>query len=464
MFTTLVWALRPRQAERVALWASVGLLACSGVQRERYPQTPAALAASAGGELQVASEVSPERSFQAAPSLRRAPFVRAALRQNPSLEAARQAVRAAAAVPAQRKALADPLLEYSFAPLSIGSSDVPYGQTITLKQALPGPKKRALSAGVALADAEAAQHDLAAAQLRVALAASLLFDRYYAVARSLELNAEHSALVQEIKLAAQAQYEAGRASQHDPLQAEIELAHIDHERIRLMARRGVLTAQMNGLLHRPPDAALPPPPSTLELPDVPDTSSAQLSAEALAAHPGLRAQQARIRGRRVQQTLADRAFVPDFSVMTSYSSMWPMREHQWMAGFALNVPLQAASRRASTDAAEAQLAQASAQLRSERDAVRVEVEEARQRLIEAAHVVRLYQERLLPLTRAQIDAAQSGYVTGRGGFQALLQAERSLRDTELRFQEALSTLGERHAELAQARGQIPGLAARGETP
>jgi outer membrane protein TolC len=62
----------------------------------------------------------------------------------------------------------------------------------------------------------------------------------------------------------------------------------------------------------------------------------------------------------------------------------------------------------------------------------------------------------LPAARAQIDVARSGYVTGQSGFQALIDAERSLRTVELNYQQALATLGERRAELVRTVGRIPG--------
>jgi outer membrane protein TolC len=82
-------------------------------------------------------------------------------------------------------------------------------------------------------------------------------------------------------------------------------------------------------------------------------------------------------------------------------------------------------------------------------------------VLEAHHVVELYQDRLIPAARAQIDAAESGYETGRNNFQALIDAERSVRSLEIEYQQALASLAQRAAELDRARGILPGLGAEG---
>jgi len=464
MFRKNWWAPGPSSGLGIALFA-LWVSGCAGAQAHRRDQLYSAWRASVpSSETSHPSGAVHGESLATADSLDRAAFVQAVLDRNPSLEASRQAWRAALAEHAQESAIDDPMLEYSFAPLSIASSDVGYGQVITLSQKLPWPGKKALAGEVALAEAEAAQENFAATRLHLALMASLLFDQYYAVERSLELNEQHYALVQDIKAAAQAQYETGRASQQEPLQAEVELAHVEHQRIVLTSRRAIVVAQMNGLLHQAPETPLPPSPVALDIPDWPERASADLQEEALGNRPELRAQQAHIRSGEAARDLAERESYPDFGVMTSYNSMWAMPEHQWMVGFSLNIPLQLGRRRGAVEEAEARIAQAKANLLSVRDEVRVDVEKARQRLIEAGHVVHLYRARLLPAARAQIDAARSGYVTGQTGFQALIDSERSLRNVELNYQEALATLGERRAELVRTVGRIPGLTQEGVDP
>ena len=90
------------------------------------------------------------------------------------------------------------------------------------------------------------------------------------------------------------------------------------------------------------------------------------------------------------------------------------------------------------------------------DQVRVEVEQAARRLDEARHVVRLYEDRLLPATRDQLAAAGAGFTAGRNSFLAVIEAEKSLRSVERDFQIARADRHRRAAELDWAVGRIPG--------
>ncbi len=403
------------------------------------------------------SSIEEHLAFERLAQLDRISLIREVLTRNPSVEAARQAWRAALAEHPQATALPDPALEYSTAPLTIRSDDVTYGQIVGLSQRFPWPGKLALKGKVATAEAEAARHDYEATRQSLALIASILFDQYRAVVRSLELNEEHRGLALDIKAAAEAQYEAGRASQQAPLQAEVEHSHVLHRGVVLRSRRAVIIAQLNGLLHRSPEQPLPPPAPWIEPPELVLEASEALQEQALQNSPELLSSEARVRARESAVDLAKREYYPDFAVKGSYNSLWAARDNRWMVGLSLNIPIQFGARNAATSQAKARLASARARLAASDDAIRVEAERARQHLIEARDVVRLYDERLLPAVRAQIEAALIGYETGRNGFQALIDAERSLRTLETEHQDAIATFGQRHAELERALGGIPGL-------
>lgn len=389
-------------------------------------------------------------------------LVRAVLARNPSLESARLAWRAVVAQQPQATALSDPMVSYSLAPASIGSNVVQFGQVVKVEQRFPWPSKLGLAGDVVLSDAEAARSDYEAARLDLALLASLLFDEYAKVVRLLELNVEHRELTEDIKAAAIAQYEAGRAPQQEPLQAEVELSHVIHEQVMLEADRSVIVAKLNQLLHRAPQATLPPPARVPFVPaDIGET--AELQGQALEGRPELHATQSRIGARESSAELTQREFFPDLGIMGEYNSMWRETQHRWMLGVSLNLPIQIKSRRGAVDQANAELGKVRADLEVLSDEVRTEVDQSRQRVLEAQHVLVLYQNRLLPAARAQIQAARAGYQTGRNSFQALVDSERSLRTLEIQYEQALATFGQRGAELSRALGETPGLP-KGETP
>jgi len=394
--------------------------------------------------------------FPGAARLERTALVEAVLRRNPSIRAARWAWKAALARYPQETSLDDPMLGYGVAPASFGSDVVQDGHRVELSQRIPFPGKLSLRGEIALAEAEAARNDLEAVRLRLAAMASLLFDELWLLERSLAINAEHRALLADFREIAVARYEVGVASQQDPLQAEVEEAHLLHRELSLEAARRVAREQLNLLLHRAPDAALPPLPDAPDPPRAWDAHREALFEEALAASPELRATQARVEGRASAVALARREFLPDFNLVGVYDRIWQERELQPFVGVQMNVPLRISRRRAALAEAEARLAQAESERAGRADEVRFAVASGAERLEEAHHVLRIYELRLLPAARDQVEAARAGFETGRDSFLVLIEAERNLRGVRLGYEQALADLSRRHTELERALGRMPG--------
>ena len=454
--------IRITTAVVASLMWSIALEGCAHGQGARYDAARNALDAAKPGGSHGGATLEEPVSFDVDAPLEREALVLAVLARNPNLEAARQAWRAALAEHPQARSLEDTRANYLLAPASVRSDAVRFGQVIRVEQRFPTPGKFRFAGEVALAEAEAMRGAYEGVRLALALMASSLFDDYYRVTRVLTLNDEHRQLLEDIRASAMIQYESGRASQQDVLQAEVELAHIVHQRVMLESERRVIVAQINGLLHQRPELPLPEPPQRMEPASIELSDTAGLQREALDNRPELHAARSQLTAADSAVGLAKRDYSPAIGLMGEYNSMWAQTQHQWMAGASLNLPLQIRSRKAAVDQAEARAGQAAAELSTKRDEVRVEVDQARQRVLEAAHVVHLYQLRLIPAARAQIDAAESGYETGRNSFQSLIDAERSLRTLEIEYEEALAGLGQRAAELDRARGIVPGLKSEGE--
>lgn len=394
-------------------------------------------------------------------TLERVALVQEVLERNPSLDAAREAWQAALSRVPQATALEDPMLSYSVAPLSI-TGQSRFGQAVELGQEIPFPGKRNLRGEVVQAEAAAARQVWESARLRLALMASQLFDDYFVVHRGLAINDEHLELLRTLKKSAEAQYVVGRASQADPLQAEVELSELLRQRLALESQRDTVRAQLNGLLHRPPHKPLPLPPQELPAPEGVLPLSDILQEEALRQRPELAGMRSRVGGGEAAVQLAKREYWPDFRIMGSYNSMWMDTPHQFMAGVSINIPLQRGKRKAAVEEAQAQLRSTRQEEARLVDDVRVEVEQARARFQEALEALKLYRGRVLPAARDQVAAARVGFESGRNNFQVVIDAERSLRSAKLRFEEALADVQRRQAELHRAVGRVPGLLSKGD--
>jgi len=426
-----------------------------------------------------------EDPFAGTASLDRARVVEAVLRRNPTLEAARQAWRAALARFPQETGLPDPMLAYRVAPRSLASRTVDDAHVVELAQPIPFPGTRRLRGEVALADADAAREAFEAARLRLATAASLLFDDLYVAARALEVNEHHHGLLEELQAVARSRYEAGEVSAGAALQAEVELGQLARERATLEAEARVAGHALNALLHRAPDAPLPPPPARLgpaplapgagpragarddaaraaapgeAPPPAPGAPGHGELAAALADRPELRAADARVRAGEAEVALARRAFLPDVTLVGGYDGMEEASEMRPMVGLSFEVPLQLGRRRAALEEARARLESA----RAERAALEAELHaalaSAAARVEEARRVLAVVRDRLLPAARDRLDAARAAFETGQEDFDALITAQRDLSEVELAEHRALADVERRAAELASARGVLPGLA------
>jgi cobalt-zinc-cadmium efflux system outer membrane protein len=390
--------------------------------------------------------------FAGQAELDRAALVQEALRRNPSLQAAAAGWRAARARVAQERSLDDPMLSYEIAPLSITDDHAPLGHVVKIEQRLPVPGTRDLRAEMAAAEAAMARGTWAEAELALAMAASMLYDEWYIAHRALDINAHHVDSLEALQKSAEAWYTTGRASPEDPLRAEMELAEVLQEQIMLAARRDMVRAEINGLLRREPQAALPPPPRELAVRQAPPPASETLQEQALQSRPELEATRAERRGKQAAVDLARKSYYPEIDLMASYSTMFEHPSHQYMVGVSLELPIWRDRRRAAVDEARAGLAAATHGQERLENEIRVEVDKARLRLIEAMNVAELYRTRLLPAARDRAAAARAGLESGRGELSMVLEAENNLRNLELRAEMARADVARRDAELARMVG------------
>ena len=403
-------------------------------------------------------------------TLERGALIRAVLDRNPSLEAGRQAWRAALAHYRQAGTIDEPMIELAAAPLSFASSSAPIGYEVGIRQRIPLGGKLGAEAELAIVEAQAAHADYDALRPQLALAASQLYDDYCLAVRSAAINGEHVALLHALQQSALAAYEAGRGEAQDSLQADAELAQLEYEAVQLATRRAVAIAQLNALLHRDPRAPLPPPPAQRpgapaaddEAPPrsagaVPLDGAPARDAAAVSRRPELAAARARVQVEAARAHVAERDGWPDLTLATSYNSMWEMPEHRWMAGVELSIPFERERRAGAIEQARAQQAAATHEAERMLDDARSEAAVAELHVEEARAALRLYEQRLIPLARERINAVQASYVASHASFAMLVDAEHDLRAAELATLALRSDLDKRSAELTRALGGMPGL-------
>lgn len=373
-------------------------------------------------------------SVQSRPSAPRLSLARAealALQQQPQLlaqAAEAEAARASAIAAAQ---LPDPKLSFGFRNLPIEAPDPYAGDAermamthLSISQAFPRAKKRALrrqqqSQIAALADAE-----LAATTLSIRRGAAEQWLGIWAAERETALLAELIALAQLDQQSARINAASARLPQTELLAVEIQLDLLKDRRIAVAQRattaRDLLARWVGQAAYLPvPDAA----------PELPDAGLEALLAAA-PGHPLINGGDQRVAGAKTGLALAQAERRPDWWLQTSLAYRQPYDDLISLEiGF--DLPIFPGDRQdGRTDAARARLQAAESlqddQLRELLARIRAEYSQwqnSRQRLGAIAETI----------ARAEqlVASAQSDYSAGRVELRRLLQARRSLLDLQL---------------------------------
>ena len=247
------------------------------------------------------------------------------------------------------------------------------------------------------------------------------------------------------------QYEAGKAIEQDILQTDVELATTQSRATELARDRHIAVARLNTLLHLPPDNPLPPPSSRLAVAEgLPAVETFQ--EVAVRSRPDLYAAHARVQAEEAKLALACKEYYPDVEVMAKYDAFW-QPDLRPEIGMQMNVPLHNARRTAAVNEAEASVQQRRWEYQSLIDEVRFEVQSAHARAEQAQQVVGLYQERILPASRRNVESAQANYTSGKLDFLRLIDAQRQLNSQQEMYYQAIAEYHRRLAELDRAAGE-----------
>ncbi|HWY86146.1 MAG TPA: TolC family protein [Gemmataceae bacterium] len=378
-------------------------------------------------------------------------LVEQVLARNPSLAQMVAAWQAASARYPQVTSLEDPMLTGKLGPGSFGSNNVDFAYMVEVSQKLPFPGKRALRGQNALAEAGAAELDVADMRLQLIESAKIAFIEYFLVHRALEVDTESLKLLQRAHQDASSGYKTGKVDQQDILQADVEIGREQERRLALEETRQIARARLNTLMHLPADSLLPPPPKELALLEILPEAQ-ELRARALARRPDLLALGGRIKADQAALGLAEKDFYPDVEVMAGYDAFWTEKELRAQVGLRMNLPVYRERRRAAIAEAQAKIAQRRAELDRQTDQVNFQVQEAYEKVRKSEKAVRLYKETILKAAEQNAGAARSAYVAGKIPALSRIEAERNVVSLRDRYYETVADYFRRRATLERVIG------------
>lgn len=360
-------------------------------------------------------------------------LVQEVLKRNPGIEAMRAAADAAGARVESAGALDDPMVTYVAAPNTAGDPRHGLNQNVQFSQKFPWPGTLPLRSKMAAADAESADQQVADLRLQLSARARADYAQWYYVHRALAINAENTTLVGHMRTVAEAAYASGQSPQQDVLQAEVELVRLRNQALELARLQRTVRAKINALQNIDPGTEVPAPaglPPEIVLP-----TYAALQDAALAHYPILRSLGSRIQASKDRVDLAHKGYKPNITVLAGYNSIMDMPAKRLTVGVAINIPF-GGNHRGEVNEANARLHESEAKLADTRNQLLSDIDQTRETAAQADATIRLYVDKLLPLIKLNMQAAEADYSSGSGDFLKLITAEQQYLMAELEVAKA----------------------------
>lgn len=362
------------------------------------------------------------------------------IQQNAGLSAQDLRVHASRTLTESAGALNDPRISYSLAPSSIGTeipSDLGNAlrvrQVFQVSQEFPWPGKRQLRTELAEARAEimeAGYNELLASLVQQARS---LWSQLWYASQALQVNAEHSLLLNNLESVASIQYANGLGLQQDVLQIQTSLVELEHRDVVLTQEIRRLQARLNDLLNQPANSPLGLPGEELPVRQLPERR--EVLQWVLESDPSLLALEAKAKAAGKQRDLVEMEDYPDIQVMAGYNELWNEVALRTQIGISLNIPLDFGKRSSRKAAAGYEYASSRADITRLRSQLSADLEQQLSIVDELNHSISLYESELIPKAEQTLNAASANYQGGGGNFQTLIQAQRQLLNLQLHISE-----------------------------
>ncbi len=378
-------------------------------------------------------------------------------RASPRIVAARALVQASEArVPGAGRP-PDPKVQLGFMNYSL--PDLRPMATVGMRQLqamqmLPLGGKLSLARRVASLQASAAGERARDVTWEVRSAAAMAFYELYSTSRSIEVARETIRLLQDIEKTAEAMYRVGDGRQADVLRAQVEIAKMVEDTVRMQSMRAIMIAKLNALLNRPANAPVGEPALPRFPKDIPHPAS--FDSAALSGRPMILAGVEEVRAAEASEKLTRREIWPDLEVGVQYAQRTGEIGTERMGSLMLgvSVPVFARDRQLRMrDEAAAMRRMAAAELVAMRAETRAGIGEAYANLTRARALSQLFRTTVLPQAEATAASALSAYRVGQVDFMTLLDD----RMTVKRYQQELFAL---EADEGRAWAELEMLTAR----
>lgn len=379
-------------------------------------------------------------SVRAPQPLDLASVYREARARNPRAAAARALSEAARARTGSVRRPPDPQVQLGWMNYSLPGlrpMDILGMTQLQVMQMLPLAGKLGLAGRIADASADAEAERARDVDWEVRSKAATAFYDLYVLDRSLAIDRETVRLLQDILRTTESMYRVGEGRQADVLRAQVEIARMVQDTIRMTTMRAAMSARLNAIIDSPAQTRT----GTPVLPAFPDSIPGLEMALRIAStdRPLVRAGERDFEAAVTQRKLAWREIWPDLTIGIQYGQRGGMNGTERMGSLMLggSLPVFARSRQLRMrKEAVAMQEMSRADLLAMRTETEAEVTEVYSNLTRARNLGALYRTTLLPQADAALASAFAAYRVGTVDFMTLLDTRMNVN----RFRKELAEL------------------------
>lgn len=324
---------------------------------------------------------------------------------------------------------------------------------LMLSQSLPGPGKRALQTTIAKSDVTEAKDELESVRLRIRVEIRKAFFDLLLAQDELRIHDQHVDIARQAIEAARIKYTVGKVPQQDVLKAQLEMTRLEEHMIRFDRDAEVARARMNTLLGRDPATPIRVEGDFgvgAELP-----AGKQLEQLSLQSRPDLKEAQAAAEKSRQEQSLANKAYVPDFNIAGGYMLMPTGNNprNNYMIEGSVTLPwLNRRKHDAEISESTVKVAEQDVEVAAMRNAIFGQIEEALAEARAAQRLARVYHDSLEPQAESTLHAAIIAYENNQTDLLNLLDSQMAVIDVNLAWFQSMGEFAASMSDLELAVG------------
>lgn len=402
-----------------------------------------------------------------------------ALENRKEIQASAARVAAASARPEIVSALDDPMLSPAIdhlpfnpmsaeppmgeaAPMSGGSAAEPpdtsgpqrLDWSVGIEQSFPLSRVRAHRRLAAEADVAREMANADKTSLDIRLAVADAFYMLQERRRMRPIVIEQIALARQFAGAARSRYAASKGGQAEVLRAEVEISRLQSRERVLGAEIRAAEAMLNASIGNPPETPVPTLESPPLLTSLPDALGAKL--QAVGRRPELQAANAEVARATAEVNVMRSMYIPMATIRLGYASTMTAVDGA-MVMFGVSLPIWRDKLRQGVAEAKAMEQMANLDRAAMQRMIEGETLQARASLEAAETQFTMLRDQVEPRARRLMGPALTAYAAGQGSITIVIEAARALWEAQLELVMAENAAGIAHAKLARSMAETGAL-------